>query len=202
MFLRPAPPPCSWSLMGSVESPWGWRRVSCPRMSVDILGTNCDQWVSMVQCCFTPIETVRLVRTEIPWRPPRLSRSSWTLLRVQVQLTSLLLISPPEALIRDRFCLYINHQSNWSVLRTAVGPTVDGRPRDAQLAGWLRGYLIGFQHGQWGIDPAQAIVPASPVGRDHVRLRSGRLTACSDHRHPTLVTSLLLITLSILVLRC
>ena len=41
-------------------------------MSVDILGTNCDQCRSMVQCCFTSTETVRLSRTESPGRPPRL----------------------------------------------------------------------------------------------------------------------------------
>ena len=48
-------------------------------MSVDILGTNCDQCLSTVQCCFTSTETVRLVRTESPRRPPQLSHSSWTL---------------------------------------------------------------------------------------------------------------------------
>ena len=48
-------------------------------MSVDILGTNCDQCVSMVQCCFTSTETVRLIRTESPGRPPRLSHCSLTL---------------------------------------------------------------------------------------------------------------------------
>ena len=32
---------------------------------VDILGTNCDQCLSMVQCCFTSTETIRLCfRTE------------------------------------------------------------------------------------------------------------------------------------------
>ena len=31
-------------------------------MSVDVLGTNCDQCVSMVQCCFTSTETMRLIR--------------------------------------------------------------------------------------------------------------------------------------------
>ena len=30
---------------------------------VDILGTNCDQCISMVQCCFTSTKTVRLIRT-------------------------------------------------------------------------------------------------------------------------------------------
>ena len=29
-------------------------------MSADILGTNCDQCLSMVQCCFTSTETVKL----------------------------------------------------------------------------------------------------------------------------------------------
>ena len=35
-------------------------------MSVDILGTNCDQCRSTVQCCFTSTETVKLIRTESP----------------------------------------------------------------------------------------------------------------------------------------
>ena len=51
-------------------------------MSVDILGTNCDQCLwSMVECCFTSTETVRLIRTGRPGRPRRLSHSSWTLTR-------------------------------------------------------------------------------------------------------------------------
>ena len=58
-----------------------WCRASCPRMSVDILGTNCDQCT--VQCCFTSTKTVRLIRTESPGRPPRLSHSSWTLNNIQ-----------------------------------------------------------------------------------------------------------------------
>ena len=48
-------------------------------MSVDILGTNCDQCRSMVQCCFMSTETVRLIRTERPGLPPWLSHSSWSL---------------------------------------------------------------------------------------------------------------------------
>ena len=47
---------------------------------VDILGTDCDQCVSVVECCFTSTETVRLIRTGSPGRPPRLSHSSWTLM--------------------------------------------------------------------------------------------------------------------------
>ena len=58
---------------------WWWSRASCPQMPVDILGTNCDQCLSTVRCCFTSTETVRLVRTESPGWPPRLSHSSWTL---------------------------------------------------------------------------------------------------------------------------
>ena len=53
-----------------------WCRASCPRMSVDILGTNCDQCLNMVQCCFTSTETARLVRTESRRRPPRLSHTA------------------------------------------------------------------------------------------------------------------------------
>ena len=32
----------------------------------------------MVQCCLTSTETLRLIRTESPGRPPRLSHNSWT----------------------------------------------------------------------------------------------------------------------------
>ena len=67
----------SWTLL-YLRWRW-WCRASCPRMSVDILGTNCDQCRSMVQYCFTSTETVRLIRTESPGRPPRHSHSSWTL---------------------------------------------------------------------------------------------------------------------------
>ena len=48
-------------------------------MSADILGTSCDQCRSMVQYSFTSTETRRLVRTDSPGRPPRLSHSSWTM---------------------------------------------------------------------------------------------------------------------------
>ena len=48
-------------------------------MSADILGTSWDQCRSMVQYSFTSTETRRLVRTDSPGRPPRLSHSSWTI---------------------------------------------------------------------------------------------------------------------------
>ena len=44
------------------SSGW-WSRVSCPRTSVDLLGTNCDQCRSMDECCFTSMETVGLLGT-------------------------------------------------------------------------------------------------------------------------------------------
>ena len=48
-------------------------------MSADILGTSWDQCRSMVQYIFTSTEARRLVRTDSPGRPPRLSHSSWTM---------------------------------------------------------------------------------------------------------------------------
>ena len=60
----------SWPLviLCRVTHRWWWCRASCPRMSVDILGTN----------CFTSTETVRLITTESPGLPLRLSHTSWT----------------------------------------------------------------------------------------------------------------------------
>ena len=55
-------------------------------MSVDILGTSWDQCRSMVQYSFTSTETRRLVRTDSPGRPPRLSHSSWTMWNSNVRL--------------------------------------------------------------------------------------------------------------------
>ena len=69
-----------WQQFPNVSTPlrwiWWWScRASCSRMSVDILGKNCDQCRRMVQCCFASTETVRLIRTEITGRPSRLSHS-------------------------------------------------------------------------------------------------------------------------------
>ena len=57
-----------------------WCRASCPRVSVEIIIRN-KLWPvpKHVQCCFTSTEIVRLIRTGIPGRPPRLSHSSWAL---------------------------------------------------------------------------------------------------------------------------
>ena len=48
-------------------------------MSVDVSGTSWDQCRSMVQYSFTSTKTRRLVRTDSPGRPHRLSHSSWTM---------------------------------------------------------------------------------------------------------------------------
>ena len=63
-------------------------------MSVDILGTSWDQCVSVVQCCFTSTETIILVRTESPGRPPRLLHSCWAL-RAQASAWICILVRGP-----------------------------------------------------------------------------------------------------------
>ena len=49
----------------------------------DILGTRWDQCRSMVQYIFMSMEARRLVRTDSPGRPPRLSHSSWTMMQTE-----------------------------------------------------------------------------------------------------------------------
>ena len=49
-------------------------------MSADILGTSWDECWSMVQYSFTSTETSRLVRTDSPGRPLRISHSSWSMI--------------------------------------------------------------------------------------------------------------------------
>ena len=56
-----------------------WSLMSSDVGLTSLLGTNCDQCVCMAQCCFTSTETIGLIRTGSPGRPPRLSHSSWTL---------------------------------------------------------------------------------------------------------------------------
>ena len=55
-------------------------RTSCDEVMLNVLrcqlGTSCDQCRSMVKYSFTSTETRRLVRTDSPGRPPRLSHSS------------------------------------------------------------------------------------------------------------------------------
>jgi len=59
-----------------------WVTSSFLQVLLNVLGcrlTRWDQCVSMVQCCFTSTETMKLVRTDSPGRAPRLSHSSWTI---------------------------------------------------------------------------------------------------------------------------
>ena len=62
-------------------------------MSADILGTSWDQCRSMVQYSFTSTETKRLVRTDSPGRPPRLSHSSWTMHKWRSSVTWIILFA-------------------------------------------------------------------------------------------------------------
>ena len=62
-------------------------------MSVDILGTSWDQCWSMVQYSFTSTETRRLVRTDNPGRPPRLSHSSWTMCILRARSLAITVLS-------------------------------------------------------------------------------------------------------------
>ena len=70
-------------------------------MSVDILGTCWDQCQSIVQYNLTSTETRRLVRTDSPGRPPRLSHSSWTMVAI-LGSTSTVINSVKQRLLRNR----------------------------------------------------------------------------------------------------
>ena len=74
-------------ILGAFLLLWWWCR-----------GTNCDQSLSMVQYCYTSTETVRLIRTENPGRPPWRSHSSWTQI-VVVHSWHLWLFSPQSSVL-------------------------------------------------------------------------------------------------------
>ena len=75
---------------------------------VDILGTSFDQCMCMVQCCFTSTETVRLIRTGSPGRPPQLSHSSWTLMCDDVFVTFFLIVfSARTAYLTASWCFLL-----------------------------------------------------------------------------------------------
>ena len=100
-------------------------------MSVDILGTNCDQCRSMVQCCFTSAETVRLIRTESPGRPSRLSHSSWTL----VEFMYLVFSRMPGETVGDSglcCCVCVTSFERW-LTPLCVDPVV-GWGRDQEIS--------------------------------------------------------------------
>ena len=68
-----------------------------------VLGTNCDQCVNMVQCCFTSTETIRLIRTATSTFTQllnsELSPALWRLLQA-----ALLTGSELQVFSSDRFC--------------------------------------------------------------------------------------------------
>ena len=61
---------------GSFSNDHGSDGVNVIGCRVDILRTNCDQCVSVVPFCCTSTETIRLIRTGSPGRPPRLSHTA------------------------------------------------------------------------------------------------------------------------------
>ena len=73
-------------------------------MSVDILGTSWDQCLSMVSYSFTSTETIRLVRTDSPGRPPRLSHSSWT--RIERDKRRISITGCPQLPLRCAILVY------------------------------------------------------------------------------------------------
>ena len=91
-------------------------------MSVDILGTSCDQCRSMVRYSFTSTETRRLVvRTDSPGRPPRLSHSSWTMIAsTYSSATDVYCISEPtrNVSVSDRGCFEVFWCFAWRVAYT------------------------------------------------------------------------------------
>ena len=77
----------------------------------------------MVECCFTSTETVALIRTKSPGRPPRLSHSSWTLYvawakafipKIHPDIASLSLPPPPHqpAISKAKHCTYFQKKNN------------------------------------------------------------------------------------------
>ena len=80
-------------------------------MSVDILGTSCDQCRSMVQYSFTSTETRRLVRTDSPGRPPRLSHSSWNMSNIDDDDKVMLMSSDVSWHIKDKLWPMPKHGS-------------------------------------------------------------------------------------------
>ena len=86
---------------------------------VDILGTNCDQCMCMVQCCFTSTETIRLIRTGSPGRPPRLSHSSWTLTDIVIWMM----------VFSDTVLSYLNSGIQWHCVVTDRQPNIEQNNR-------------------------------------------------------------------------
>ena len=93
-------------------------------MSVDILGTSCDQCRSTVPYIFTSTETRRLVRTDSPGQPPRLSHSSRTMKWKQSPPTSCLLyvvkfsqltfVSCFLHVVLFSRCAFVSSKSSWT----------------------------------------------------------------------------------------
>ena len=82
-------------------------------MLKDILRTSCDQCRRMVQYSFTSTETRRLIRTDSPGRPPRLSHSSWTMTSWFLH-THAFMSSVHDCRSRVRLCTWFGGVDFWS----------------------------------------------------------------------------------------
>ena len=76
-----------------------------------LTGTSWDQCVSMVQYSFTSTETRRLVSTDSPGRPPRLSHSSSTMWFRMMMMSWCLVSSDVSWHIRDKLWPMPKHGS-------------------------------------------------------------------------------------------
>ena len=72
-------------------------------MSIDILGTSWVQCWSMLQYSFMSTETRRLIRTDSPGRPPRLSHITWTTSEY-MYIVTIVLVSSIYQVHSSRFC--------------------------------------------------------------------------------------------------
>ena len=112
-------------------------------MSVDILGTNWDQCRSMVQYSFTSTEARRLVRTDSPGQPPRLSDSFWTMPFSRQSIVSLTVFL--RSLHGTAENTFLSHQSNLRVVYSvphcglvASSPTQSRHVQGQRLGVWLQ----------------------------------------------------------------
>ena len=125
-------------------------------MSLDILGTSCDQCRSMVQYSFTSTETRRLVRMDSPGRAPRLSHSSWTMRSVVVGRFFIALFSALEQIHcaevhKHPVTLFDNQQQHLLITRREnfdchVGPLLNHVRRvvfsDCHVTDFARSWVV------------------------------------------------------------
>ena len=124
-------------------------------MSADILGTSSDQCRSMVQYSFTSTETRKLVRTDSPGQPPRLSHSSWTM-------------KVWEEGGREIIYLHCHHQSDSCIKMSSDEShfNVSLIVRDKVTRQCPQTTTFSKRAERWsGIEPRSFCLPARPLGQ-------------------------------------